>query len=240
MNPPLRPEGQRVGRAHALYCRLTGQNLPLRYDRQRQWYELLRAGHSLADVEHLIRYLQREIRASRRNVGALKLSNLLQPDRFEEDLGISRLRVAPPPPLHPPRPTLLLHPLRTSNNAACASSKASTPGGATCNSSSPASTVHPAPIPTTLRRLGSTALCGLVAKTPNRFVPWSLPRSPHVNIHGLHRNHTHGPNRLCAPIPHEPSWFYTHDLSRNATGSVRCPLLRGCQDAQGQPGVWMP
>lgn len=101
-----------IAQAHALYCQLTGQNLPIRYDRERQWYELLRAGHTLADVEHVVRYLQREIRATRRNVGALKLSNLLQPDRFEEDLGISRLRVRgpaaqpvpkPPPPM--PHPT---------------------------------------------------------------------------------------------------------------------------------------
>ena len=101
-----------IAQAHALYCQLTGQNLPIRYDRERQWYELLRAGHTLADVEHVVRYLQREIRATRRNVGALKLSNLLQPDRFEEDLGISRLRIraptaqpVPKPPAPMPHPT---------------------------------------------------------------------------------------------------------------------------------------
>jgi len=112
MNPPPPVDTALIAQAHALYCRLTGQHLPIRYDRERQWYELLRAGHTLADVEHVVRYLQREIRATRRNVGALKLSNLLQPDRFEEDLGISRLRVRastgqpvskPPPPM--PHPT---------------------------------------------------------------------------------------------------------------------------------------
>jgi len=44
--------------------------------------------------------LQREIRHTGRNVGALKLSNLLQLDRLEEDLNISRVRLrseAPPP-----------------------------------------------------------------------------------------------------------------------------------------------
>jgi hypothetical protein len=99
------PETGSVQQAHELYCRLTGQALPLRYDRERMWFEVLRAGHSLEDIEHLIRYLQREIRASRRQVGALKLSNLLQPDRFEEDLAISRLRLsAPPRPRHTPPP----------------------------------------------------------------------------------------------------------------------------------------
>jgi hypothetical protein len=112
MNPPPPGDAALIAQAHALYCQLTGQDLPLRYERERQWYELLRAGHTLADLEHVVRYLQREIRATRRNVGALKLSNLLHPDRFEEDLGISRLRVRaptvqpvpkPPPPM--PHPT---------------------------------------------------------------------------------------------------------------------------------------
>jgi hypothetical protein len=74
------------------------------------WYELLRLGYSLQDVRAVITYLQREIRAQHRNVGALKLSNLLQPDRFEEDLQISRVRLRPPPPptqsAPPPRPPL--------------------------------------------------------------------------------------------------------------------------------------
>ena len=112
MQPPI--EATLIGQAHGLYCRLTGQSLPLRYDRERLWYEVLRAGHTLADVEHLIRYLQREIRATRRQVGALKLSNLLQPDRFEEDLGISRLQLRPPParprPNPPPPPRVTVPP----------------------------------------------------------------------------------------------------------------------------------
>src|SRR6266702_2795912 len=93
-----------IGQAHQLYCQLTGQSLRLGFDRERMWYELLRTGYSLQDLRTVITYLQREIRAQRRNVGALKLSNLLQPDRFEEDLQISRvrLRVAPPPQPAPP------------------------------------------------------------------------------------------------------------------------------------------
>ena len=98
---------------HELYCQLTGQKLSLRFDRERLWYEFLRAGFSTQDLKRVVAYLQKEIRASRRNVGALKLSNLLQLDRFEEDLNISnvRLRSAPPPqsprstPTDPPPPT---------------------------------------------------------------------------------------------------------------------------------------
>jgi hypothetical protein len=96
-----------IAQAHQLYCQLTGQSLRLAFDRERMWYELLRAGHSLQDLRAVLTYLQREVRAGRRNVGALKLSNLLQPDRFEEDLQISRLclRVtSPPTPPAPPSP----------------------------------------------------------------------------------------------------------------------------------------
>ncbi len=97
---------ERIQQAHTLYCRLTGQRVSLRFDRERLWYELLQAGFNEADLQRVIRYLQREIREGRRNVGALKLSNLLQLDRFEEDLNISRVQLyaskpsnsAPPPP----------------------------------------------------------------------------------------------------------------------------------------------
>jgi len=83
--------------AHQLYCQLTGQNLRLDFVRERQWYELLHQGFTVEEVRRVIVYLQREIREGRRNVGALKLSNLLQPDRFEEDLNIRRVRLEPPP-----------------------------------------------------------------------------------------------------------------------------------------------
>ena len=103
-SPPLNADA--IHKAHQLYGQLTGQTLRLGFDRQRMWYELLRAGYSLEDLRAVITYLQREIRAQRRNVGALKLSNLLQPDRFEEDLQISRVRLRSPPPtpLSPPPP----------------------------------------------------------------------------------------------------------------------------------------
>lgn len=98
---------ERIQLAHALYCRLTGQRVSLRFDRERLWYELFQAGFNQDDLQRVIRYLQREIREGRRNVGALKLSNLLQLDRFEEDLNISRVQLyAPKPsnPVAPPRP----------------------------------------------------------------------------------------------------------------------------------------
>jgi hypothetical protein len=106
--PPPAVDARTIQQAHRLYCELTGQTLGLGFDRERMWYELLRTGYSLAELRTVITYLQREIRLQHRNVGALKLSNLLQPDRFEEDLQISRVRLRPPssskplPPAPPP------------------------------------------------------------------------------------------------------------------------------------------
>lgn len=90
---------------HELYCHLTGQKLTLRFDRERLWYEFLRAGFSDDDLKTVVAYLQKEIRASRRNVGALKLSNLLQLDRFEEDLNISKVQLRYPAPSSSPHCT---------------------------------------------------------------------------------------------------------------------------------------
>ena len=95
--PPSATSAQ-LEQLHQTYCRLTGQNLSLRFDRERFWFEFHRAGFTLADLVQVVRYLQKEIRHARRNVGALKLSNLLQLDRFEEDLNISRVRLVAEPP----------------------------------------------------------------------------------------------------------------------------------------------
>ena len=103
--PPSLPA--QLEQLHQTYCRLTGQNLSLGFDRERLWFEFLRAGFTRADLVRVVGYLQKEIHHTRRNVGALKLSNLLQLDRFEEDLNISRVRLTPLPPAPPkPRPVV--------------------------------------------------------------------------------------------------------------------------------------
>jgi hypothetical protein len=107
MNQPPCSVPAQIEQLHQTYCRLTGQNLSMRFDRERLWFEFLRADFSLADLIQVIGYLQKEIRHTRRNVGALKLSNLLQLDRFEEDLNISRVRLRSQPP---PKPPIMLAP----------------------------------------------------------------------------------------------------------------------------------
>jgi len=78
----------------------------LGFDRERLWFEFLRAGFTVQDLTGVVGYLQREIRHQRRYVGALKLSNLLQLDRFEEDLNISRVRLRAPAPASAAPPVL--------------------------------------------------------------------------------------------------------------------------------------
>ena len=117
MLPNVGPE--QITAAHQLYCHLTGQRLRLGFDRERQWFEWLRAGFTPADLRRVLAYLQREIREGRRNVGALKLSNLLQLDRFEEDLNIRRVRLEPPPPPPPQVPTALSEPERELRRRQC-------------------------------------------------------------------------------------------------------------------------
>ena len=101
MNAPTPAMAAQLEQLHQTYCRRTGQHLSMGFDRERLWFEFLRAGFTPADLCQVIRYLQKEIRHTRRHVGALKLSNLLQLDRFEEDLNISRVRLSPEPPKAP-------------------------------------------------------------------------------------------------------------------------------------------
>jgi hypothetical protein len=79
MNSPPSSMPAQLEQMHQTYCRLTGQDLSLRFDRERLWFEFQRAGFTLADLLQVVRYLQKKIRHTRRNVDALKLSNLLQP-----------------------------------------------------------------------------------------------------------------------------------------------------------------
>ncbi len=84
-----------IRQAHQRYQALTGAKLPMAPHRERLWYDWLKAGYRTEDLDRVIEYLKQQIRQQRRNVGALKLSNLLQLDRFEEDLAISQIKLRP-------------------------------------------------------------------------------------------------------------------------------------------------
>jgi len=48
---------ERIQQAHALYCRLTGQRVSLRFDRERLWYELFQAGFDEADLQKVTNWV---------------------------------------------------------------------------------------------------------------------------------------------------------------------------------------
>lgn len=76
------PTHEDIEALHALYCRLTGLKLSLRFDRERYWYEWLRIGFTEGDLRLVIRNLRRK-----KQFGTLKFSVLIErPDRFEEEL----------------------------------------------------------------------------------------------------------------------------------------------------------
>jgi hypothetical protein len=64
--------------------------MPLRMDTLNRWIDWLLSGHNGPELAQVLRYLRREVAAGRRNPGALKLSCLLDPARFEEDLMLAR------------------------------------------------------------------------------------------------------------------------------------------------------
>jgi hypothetical protein len=80
---------------HELFCERSGVRTKLCFS-QRLWYDLAKSydfkfGELRMDVELAVRYLKREIARDKRNVGALKLQNFLQPDNFDADLALARL-----------------------------------------------------------------------------------------------------------------------------------------------------
>ncbi len=80
---------------HAWFCERTRLKTKLCFS-ERIWFDRLRdyeydAGKLKTDCDLIVRYLQREIAAGSRNVGALKLGNFLQPDTFDSDLALAKL-----------------------------------------------------------------------------------------------------------------------------------------------------
>ncbi|CEF48337.1 unnamed protein product [uncultured bacterium] len=91
---PISPvaEPATVEALHAFYCQQLRESLLLRDNWRRLWWEYLRAGFDLEQLRLVLSYLLREVNAGRRNPGALKLTNLLQIDRFEEDRLLARMQ----------------------------------------------------------------------------------------------------------------------------------------------------
>ena len=90
---------ERIAALHAWYA----QNVmpwPLTPEVERSWHEYFKQGFNGPQFAKVIRYLRSEIRAGRRNPGALALRNLLAsgPDgvleNFVKDLGLCSVKLA--------------------------------------------------------------------------------------------------------------------------------------------------
>lgn len=106
MTPPIITQSQ-IDAYAAAYCRLTGFALSHRgvFDhRTRAWYEFIRAGHSLEDLELVVRWIQRGIREGKRQPGALRFSNLVErPDLFGEEVQLAKAEKRNAKPAPSPR-----------------------------------------------------------------------------------------------------------------------------------------
>lgn len=81
----------RVERLHATYVRLSGLELRLDMNRERDWFEWIKQGFKDEDLEFLLKFLKSAIKDGRRFQGCLKFSNLIsRTDCFEEDLAIAK------------------------------------------------------------------------------------------------------------------------------------------------------
>lgn len=84
-----------VERLHASYCRYAGITVRLRDDTLRQWWYLLKdyehdEAALQADLKIVLIHLRSQIDKEKRNPGAVKLVNLLQPEQFESDVAEAR------------------------------------------------------------------------------------------------------------------------------------------------------
>lgn len=80
-----------IAALHTAYCQATGFALPLRFDRQRTWFDFDKAGFTKEDLLLVIKWVRRQFG---RNNGygptSLRFSTLLQLDYFEEKLMLAR------------------------------------------------------------------------------------------------------------------------------------------------------
>jgi hypothetical protein len=89
---------KKIAQLHDWYCKRTGIVTKLFFARQ-LWFDRLRdcvydAATLLNQCDLIIRYLKREIARDKRNLGSLRLSNFLQPDTFDENLGLAKLALS--------------------------------------------------------------------------------------------------------------------------------------------------
>lgn len=91
VNPPVDSNWpQRIESIHGWYAEHMGIASALDSGRTMQWMAWFKAGYDEDDFKRVLKYLRGEVEQARRNPGSLKLSNLLIPDAFGEDLMLAK------------------------------------------------------------------------------------------------------------------------------------------------------
>ena len=81
----------KITELHTAYCQATGFDLPLRFDRQRTWFDYEKAGFTKEDLQLVIKWIRRQFgRNNGYSPTSLRFSTLLQLDYFEEKLMLAR------------------------------------------------------------------------------------------------------------------------------------------------------
>lgn len=81
---------ERIKGIHEWYSEQMGGDVRLGACEERLWFEWIKAGFEDDDLKRVVKFIRDGINEGERNRGAMKLSNLLQLERFSEDLLISK------------------------------------------------------------------------------------------------------------------------------------------------------
>ena len=101
MNPLRTEVPPAILAMHIEFEKLSGAPLTLDFTRMDAWRVFLgfrSPPFTTADLRLVYRSIQTQIKVGRRNIGALKFRNLIQPDYFEEDLNAIKAMMRPRPP----------------------------------------------------------------------------------------------------------------------------------------------
>jgi hypothetical protein len=99
------PEQAQINFLDGAYQKLSGIKFHARgviTGREEAWHRFIQEGFTVAQLETVILWLKRGIREERRQPNCLRFSTLIEPDRFDEELGLAEaekrnLRPAPSP-----------------------------------------------------------------------------------------------------------------------------------------------
>lgn len=101
----MNDHSEEIDSLHDTYRKLTGLDIAMRFDRERNWLEFIRAGFTKADLEAVINRILGLIKIGQRRGEALKFSNLIvMLDYFEEELAMVKSEKALKPEQQPQAP----------------------------------------------------------------------------------------------------------------------------------------